>query len=193
MKRQGQSPYLPHPLVTGFESASRFSLACQHTKLEFICLNNLGPKTCLLGEWLLSTAVFSSLASFCKTDRVAEISHLFILLPYFFFLIIYLKNFKQPRFITQSQPHPHLCLWQILCCCISCSVMFNSLRPHGVQPARLLRQRNFPGKHTGVGCHFLLQGIFPTQVMNPCHLCLLHWQAGCLPSGPPRKPTFGKK
>ena len=32
----------------------------------------------------------------------------------------------------------------------------------------------FPGKNTRVGCHFLLQGIFPTQGWNP-HL--LHWQA----------------
>ena len=24
-----------------------------------------------------------------------------------------------------------------------------------------------PGKNTGVGCHFLLQGIFPTQGSNP--------------------------
>ena len=35
-----------------------------------------------------------------------------------------------------------------------------------------------PGKNTGVGCHFLLQGIFPTQGWNP-HL--LHWQVGSLP------------
>ena len=27
---------------------------------------------------------------------------------------------------------------------------------------------NSPGKNTGVGCHFLLQGIFPTQGSNPC-------------------------
>ena len=26
------------------------------------------------------------------------------------------------------------------------------------------------GKNTGVGCHFLLQGIFPNQGMNPCLL-----------------------
>ena len=28
----------------------------------------------------------------------------------------------------------------------------------------------FPGKNTGVGCHFLLQGIFPAQGLNPCLL-----------------------
>ena len=32
---------------------------------------------------------------------------------------------------------------------------------------------NSPGKNTEVGCHFLLQGIFPTQRLNPC---LLHYR-----------------
>ena len=27
---------------------------------------------------------------------------------------------------------------------------------------------DFPSKNTGVGCHFLLQGIFLTQGLNPC-------------------------
>ena len=36
----------------------------------------------------------------------------------------------------------------------------------------------FPGKNTGMGCHFLLQGIFLTQGLN---LGLLHWQADSLP------------
>ena len=46
------------------------------------------------------------------------------------------------------------------------SVVPNSLRPHGPQPTRLLRPWDSPGKNTGVGCHFLLQGIFPTQGLN---------------------------
>ena len=53
--------------------------------------------------------------------------------------------------------------------------------PHGLQPARLLCPWDSPGGNTGVGCHFLLQGIFPTQGLNPHLLCLLHWQAGSLP------------
>ena len=32
---------------------------------------------------------------------------------------------------------------------------------------RILHPWDFPGKSTGVGCHFLLQGIFPTQELNP--------------------------
>ena len=39
----------------------------------------------------------------------------------------------------------------------SCSVMSNSWRPHGLQPTRLCRPWDFPGKSTGVGCHRLLR------------------------------------
>ena len=39
----------------------------------------------------------------------------------------------------------------------------------------------FPGKNTGVVCHLLLQGIFPTQGLNPSLLRLLHWKADSLP------------
>ena len=42
--------------------------------------------------------------------------------------------------------------------------------------ARFLCLWNSPGKNTGVGCHFLLQGIFPTQGMNWHHLHLLYWR-----------------
>ena len=52
----------------------------------------------------------------------------------------------------------------------SCLIL---LRPCGLQPACFLSPWNFPGKDTGVGCHFLLQGIFLIQRSNPC---LLHWQ-----------------
>ena len=37
------------------------------------------------------------------------------------------------------------------------SVVSDSLRPHGLQPTRLLHPWEFPGKSTGVGCHCLLQ------------------------------------
>ena len=48
-----------------------------------------------------------------------------------------------------------------------------------------------PGKSTGMGCHALFQGTFPSQSSNLCLLCLLHWQAGSLPLGPPGKPPVG--
>ena len=39
----------------------------------------------------------------------------------------------------------------------------------------------FSRKNTGVGYHVLLQGIFPTQGLNPRVLSLLHWQVDPLP------------
>ena len=44
----------------------------------------------------------------------------------------------------------------------SCSVNSNSLRPHG-----LYSPGNSPGQNTGVGSLSLLQGISPTQGLNP--------------------------
>ena len=51
--------------------------------------------------------------------------------------------------------------------CHIASVVSDSLRPYGLQPARLLCPWDSPGKNAGVGCHALLQGIFPTQGSNP--------------------------
>ena len=61
---------------------------------------------------------------------------------------------------------------------LGCSVMSNCLRPHGLQPARLLCPWDSPGRDIGVGCHALLQGIFPTQGWKPgllhCRRILYH-------------------
>ena len=42
----------------------------------------------------------------------------------------------------------------------SCSVVSDSSRPRGLQPTRLLHPRDFPGKSTGVGHHYLLRPYF---------------------------------
>ena len=65
--------------------------------------------------------------------------------------------------ITQSCP--------TLCDPMDCSPPGSSVHGHS------------PGKNTGVGCRFLLQGFFPTRGWN---LCLLH----CIPSEPPGKPKL---
>ena len=54
---------------------------------------------------------------------------------------------------------------------ISHSVLFDSVRPHGLYPSWLISPRTPPGKNTGVGSHALLQDIFSTQGSN---LSLLH-------------------
>ena len=70
-----------------------------------------------------------------------------------------------------------------------CSVVSDSLGPHGLQSARLICPWDFPGKNTWLGCHFLLQGIFLAQGLN---LCLLHSPAlaggfpTTVPSGKPQ-------
>ena len=50
-------------------------------------------------------------------------------------------------------------------CCVSCSVVSDSLQPPW--SPRNFCPRNFLGKNTGVGCHSHLQGIFLTQGSNP--------------------------
>ena len=58
---------------------------------------------------------------------------------------------------------------------------------HGLQPSRLPFPWDFPVKNTGMGGHFFLQGIFPTQGSNPDLHC--RWspalQMGPLPGVPP--------
>ena len=69
--------------------------------------------------------------------------------------------------------------------CVSHSVMSDSLQLHGLQPARFLCPWDSPGKNTGVGTHFILQGIFPEPGIKPGCSAL---QADSLPSEPPGKP-----
>ena len=58
------------------------------------------------------------------------------------------------------------CLVSSLHACVS-SVMSDSLRTYGLAATGLLWPWDSPGKNTGVGCHFHLQGIVPTQESNP--------------------------
>ena len=44
--------------------------------------------------------------------------------------------------------------------------MSNTLRPHGLQPTRLLHPWGFPGKSTGVGCHCLLLHISVVGILG---------------------------
>ena len=77
-------------------------------------------------------------------------------------------------------------------CVLRHSVVSDSLLPHGLKPARLPCPSDSPDKNTGVGCHALFQGIFPTQGSNPGLLSLLHGQADSLPLVLPGKPFRGK-
>ena len=72
----------------------------------------------------------------------------------------------------------HQTHWDSLC---TSSFVSHSLWPFGLQLTTLLCPWDLSGKNTGIGCHFLLQGIFPAQRLNPCLLHLLHWQTDSLP------------
>ena len=61
-----------------------------------------------------------------------------------------------------------------------------------VAPLTLLCPWDSPGKNTGVGSHFVLQGIFQTQGSNPHLLCALHWQTDSLPLNPQESPCFSR-
>ena len=86
-------------------------------------------------------------------------------------------------------------LCRLPCESVSRSVVSDSLRPHALQPARLLYPRHSPGKNTGLGCHSLLQGVFLTQGSNPgllpCRWILSYQDS--LPSEPPGKPSYDRE
>jgi len=76
--------------------------------------------------------------------------------------------------------HPFLTTFLLF----SCYVVSGSLQPHGLSPTRSFCPWDFPGKNTGVGCPFLLQGIFLTQESNTW---LIHCQVNSLTTEPPGK------
>ena len=67
----------------------------------------------------------------------------------------------------------------LCCCCLVAKLCLTLCDPvNSSSPPGSSVHGDSPGKNTGVGCHVLLQGIFPTQGPNP-HL--LHWQVDSLP------------
>ena len=118
--------------------------------------------------------------SYFKVNEV-YLSCIFSSLLWKCYLIIAFKNdrkYRKTRDKKNSIPKGNvlsiLVLAQIFVCVCVCvcvcvwnhSVVSDSLQPHGLQPTRLLCPWDFPGKNTGVGCHFLLQGNFLTQGLN---------------------------
>ena len=86
------------------------------------------------------------------------------------------KNYSELGIARVSHHHQNFTEAQRQARTLSCSAVSDSLKPHGEQPARLLCPWDFPGKSTGVGCHFLLQGIFPPQGLSPHLQRLLHYR-----------------
>ena len=97
----------------------------------------------------------------CPLQSVKLANHLILCQPLLF-----------PSTFTFHLDFPNITILHLLCFFsggwwLSRSVVSSSLWPLGSQPARLLCPWDSPGKNTGEGCHFLLQGIFPTEESNP--------------------------
>ena len=87
------------------------------------------------------------------------------------------------------QMHSFIYLYIWLC---AFSVASNSLRPLGLYPPpspKLLCLWNFPGKNTGVGCHFFLQGIFSTHGSSPQSPAAPALAGTVFTTEPPGKPS----
>ena len=71
------------------------------------------------------------------------------------------------------------CQTILRCACKhACSSHAQLFVTYELQPTKFLCPWDSLGKNTHVGCHFLLQGLFPTQGSNPR---VLHWQVDSLP------------
>ena len=75
--------------------------------------------------------------------------------------------------VDKISPFSSLC-----CAMVNCSVVSDSFQPHELYLQGSSCPWDSPGKNTGVGCHALLQGIFPSQGSNPgilhCRKILYH-------------------
>ena len=89
--------------------------------------------------------------------------------------MLLLKSFQSGRLLAPR------CVHSVAQSCLT-------VQPQGLYPARLLCPWHPPGKNTGVGCHFLLQGLFLTQGSNPHVLHLQHSEVDSLPLVPSGKP-----
>ena len=88
-----------------------------------------------------------------------------------------------PRHLPVPHQEGDIYIYDFMCVCahlLSCVWLFGT-----PWTSRLLCPWGFPGKNTGVGSHFLLQRILPTQEWNPGLLCLLSRQVNALPLVPP--------
>ena len=94
-----------------------------------------------------------------------------------YIIMEYMIQVAKIYYFLKQKYFPHTILRLLL----QCSVASNSFKPHELWPTRLPCPWNFSGMNTGLGYHFLLQVIFPSQGLNPSLLSLLHWQADSLP------------
>ena len=100
-------------------------------------------------------------------------------------------QFFETRIVVTGAPrslHSTPVFFSTPVCALSHSVVSDSSWPHGLQPARFLCPWNFPGKNTGMGCHFLLQGNLLNWGTELTSLESPTFAGGFLTTAPYRKP-----
>ena len=105
-------------------------------------------------------------------DRHKVLFSIFFLASYFYWKKSFLTP-KAQRCLFLSSVTAHAQLLGCVQLFATCSLPGSSV--HGI----------FLSKNAGVGCHFILQRIFPTQGWNPSLQCLLYQQMDSLPPGKP--------
>ena len=109
-----------------------------------------------------------------SSGRYSPVHRTFLILPcvplYLVCAILYFLCVCVCVCAQSLQSYPNLCDWTVAC----------QATVHGVLQERILEWVAIPSS----------RGIFLTQGLNPCLLCLLHWQLGSLPLVPPGKPIL---
>ena len=188
----------PHLHVHTRRGSSDKSVSCSHVQRERHCssLAAAAVPTARDATAVLMSPAAKPVVNFRPPPRSWMSGHILILVYTGYSMGSPQVNnlmqvFPEPAFYARVQgqhvpkriwsPYSRVCVWPQMAKVgckrlwgiihgVSHSVVPDSLRPHGLQPTRLLCPWDFPRKDTGVGCHFLLQGIFPTQGSNPGHL-----------------------
>ena len=95
-------------------------------------------------------------------------------------MVVYIPLFRCAEKMLCYLLTDHMLSWSPYFCCavFRHSVVCDSLWPHGLLCPGSSVLGDSPGQSTRVGCHVLLQGIFPTQESNPgllhCRQVLYH-------------------
>ena len=128
-----------------------------------------------------------------KVVKRVNLKKILIIRKKYFFLLfgVYMRWWMLTKFtvviIHNIRKSNHYAVHLKLTLLFSGQVLSNCLQLHGQQPTRILCPWDPPGNTSGLGCHFLLQRIFPTQELN---LCLLHWQVDSLPLSHQKSPNL---
>ena len=86
--------------------------------------------------------------------------------------VLLLELCKTCETASQNIKQDTNCYYWCVCMCVG-SVVSDSVQPPWSVTCRLFCSWKFPGKNTGVGCHFPCQRIFTNQGTNLHLLCLL--------------------